>query len=335
MRITSSVLKIISITAASAALFGCGNGNSNGSAALLSGNGRHVADWVQLHSAAAASSMESCTECHGSDLSGGISKVSCMSPTAISGYRCHATSPADNPAGCVSCHGGLPSGPFGDTAPNRKLAHDKHTALTACGTCHLNAGTGTVGHARATAAGGFNRATVTLSGAFTAETFTTFGYDAPSDTCSGVSCHGSGGKLQAALPWSTGAITMATACYQCHEQGTAPTALGGPPTPQYNSFYSGLFSGAIPATNLHEFHLRQTTLNASGTPVFCTDCHNIGTLTDQQKHFGRLTSNTFSAPGTTVGGVPTGIGSYDTTTQACSNVACHTAVPKNNVRWVQ
>lgn len=58
------------------ALSGCGDKNSQ--AVLDSTTGKHPASWLPVsHSVAAKSSPEACTECHGSDFTGGISKVAC------------------------------------------------------------------------------------------------------------------------------------------------------------------------------------------------------------------------------------------------------------------
>lgn len=284
---------------------GCGDTSSK--VVFSTDSGKHPANWKTVHNASARAAIESCLECHGEALDGGISQVSCMSATPVSGFICHATNPTVNQPGCVSCHGGLPNGPFGTAAPNRKFAHGKHTALTGCGTCHLNAGSGSAGHASASATGGFRTATVTLANSAKAKTVTTFGYTAATGTCASVSCHG--GKATPA--WSTGTLSIAN-CTSCHEQGTTLA------NPQYNSYYSGTKSGI----NLHALHL-----NTSLQTIACTDCHNIGTLTNYQTHFSGINTNTFSAPGNTVGNsgsaLPTKIGSYTAATQRCSTVACH------------
>jgi predicted CxxxxCH...CXXCH cytochrome family protein len=337
MRNLKKVITLITIAAAAFALFACGTstGNNNyssySSAVALDSSGKHVANWVTTHKDFAASSVAACTGCHGIDLAGGISKVSCTSSSAVNGFKCHVTSPLDNPTGCASCHGGTATGgPYGTSAPNRKFAHGKHTALAGitCASCHPNAGIGTANHAKATATGDFNRATVNVSNTFTAAagTFTAFGYNPGNDTCSAISCHGNGGVAATtrALPWSSGAISMASDCTQCHESGAGPVAPSVIPTPQFNSFYSGNFGGQ----NEHLAHLSvlrfysSSNLKISKRNIVCTDCHNIGVLTDSQKHFGGLTTNTFAIPAkNTVGGLPTAIDSY--ASGSCSNVNCH------------
>ena len=287
------------------ALVGCGDKNSK---AVFSQESGHPANWVRIHNAAAQAGIESCSNCHGADYSGGISQVSCMSVTPVSGFTCHVTSPAQNLTGCVSCHGGAPNGPFGNSAPNRKFAHTKHTSLVGCDTCHLNAGSGTAGHAAASSTGGRNSATVALSPVFKAFSTSTsapsaFGYNAAAGTCSSVSCHGG----QVAPSFLTGSIVISagdnSSCLLCHVQGTSAGL------PQYNSFFSGQ----------HAFHLG-TFVNAS-----CTNCHNIGALIDFQQHFGGIATNTLTTAMAqqTIGGASTKIITYTVTPTETCTATCH------------
>jgi hypothetical protein len=89
--------------------------------------------------------------------------------------------------------------------------------------------------------------------------------------------------------------------------------------PQFNSYYSGInLDFGIAST--HKFHLDKT---INGLNINCTDCHNIGTLNDYQKHFNGIATKTFTAPGMTVGGGSTRVESYSIDTKRCSNVECH------------
>ena len=96
----TSRIKIVTVLCGAAALFACSNVNSN--SPLVDSTGKHPADWLENHwvdikqakgkSPAEADSLAlSCAECHGSDLAGGIAKVSCFSAQAQNGQQCHAT----------------------------------------------------------------------------------------------------------------------------------------------------------------------------------------------------------------------------------------------------
>lgn len=303
--------KLVGILLLSASLSACGDANTNPQVVPMSGSGSHPAGWITTHKSAA---LSSCTQCHGEDLGGGISNVSCMSKTAVSGFTCHATSPVANPVGCISCHGGKPYGPYGSTAPNRRFAHSKHTLLlNDCNSCHPNAGSGTPNHARATASGGVQSAFVHLTSSYRAKAFTTYGYDQATGKCSGVSCHGG----QDSPVWSTGTITIASDCSLCHVRGTS---VGNP---QYNSYYSG--KGATATPYLHDLHLGFTFPSSGGVSVTCSDCHNVGIMTDYEKHFSSIRTNSFTSPAATIGGYPAKVGNYDMLLQKCSNTltGCH------------
>jgi len=57
---------------------GCGSSKTNPESAFSADSQKHGATWLPAeHKAAARENIENCTECHGTDLSGGISGVSC------------------------------------------------------------------------------------------------------------------------------------------------------------------------------------------------------------------------------------------------------------------
>lgn len=77
-----SQIRTISLRLWLAALFalvlaGCGDKNTQ---TTFSSDGKHLAGWMPVgHKAAAMKDVTACTECHGSDYSGGIAKVACTS----------------------------------------------------------------------------------------------------------------------------------------------------------------------------------------------------------------------------------------------------------------
>ena len=62
--------------ALAAMAWGC-NSTANSNTPIMDQSGKHTANWISDHGAAYLSNPNSCKECHGSDLLGGISTVSC------------------------------------------------------------------------------------------------------------------------------------------------------------------------------------------------------------------------------------------------------------------
>ena len=112
------------------ALSGCGDVNSQ--ANLDTTTGKHVAGWLlDGHNTAAQADLTGCTDCHGSDLTGGISQVSCL--------QCHTT-------GTTSVH---PTG-WGSLAYalHSDYVATNSTATCATAICHGTALTGVIGSGR-------------------------------------------------------------------------------------------------------------------------------------------------------------------------------------------
>lgn len=100
---TSWTKKLILLCLAGA-LCACSNGNGSSATALVDSNGKHAANWLDQHwivaanlkglqpsgaEAAVNSTATPCAQCHGKDLLGGISKVSCFSTQLANGMQCH------------------------------------------------------------------------------------------------------------------------------------------------------------------------------------------------------------------------------------------------------
>jgi DnaJ-class molecular chaperone len=90
--------------------------------------GKHSATWYVDHRTAFLKNQAACNECHGSDLHGGISGVSCFS-AGFSGMTCHASGPSGHPAGWSSptAHGASAK-----AAPNAATT----SGFSTCQTCH-------------------------------------------------------------------------------------------------------------------------------------------------------------------------------------------------------
>jgi predicted CxxxxCH...CXXCH cytochrome family protein len=96
MRTRSVVLVGLAFLAATGMLWRCSSPNSN--APTLDESGKHPANWILYHRPAFLADRGRCTGCHGSDLRGGISTVSCFSPQ-FNGQSCHADGPKGHPVG--------------------------------------------------------------------------------------------------------------------------------------------------------------------------------------------------------------------------------------------
>ncbi len=197
---------------------GCGTSDPNSAAPFDSNSGQHGANWLPAgHAQVAQADPAACTECHGSDLSGGISKVSCT--------PCHLNGSPFVLTNCTSCHGNPPTA---NVVPNRAGAHAAHNVLpnvkNVCNSCHSGAGSGTLNHDNGTVDVVFLNSYNAKSGTAT--------YDAAGSTCSKVSCHGG----QTTPGWLAGVtIDVNTQCTSCHAFGTT----------EFNSFSSGQ----------HDFHV--------------------------------------------------------------------------------
>lgn len=280
--------------------------------------GKHAAAWLPAQHASAVSSgtssvgtplyaTDACTECHGADLSGGISGVSCTSchlggPTAVHPaawdpiYLNHGPSvsagvtPVDN---CSNqyCHGTALEGVAG-SGPSCTTCHSMpfDPATVTCGACHRIPPDGTkfpnlagkhAKHATSSKAscdichnGASSYVGDHRSGAIDFSFLAAYSaktgsasFSSTAATCSQVSCHG--GKTTPS--WYTGSIVVNTQCSACHAAGTT----------QYNSYNSGE----------HGKHMGLT-------GVVCGDCHDTNKLA--AVHFNDLDTTAMTEAAQTI-----------------------------------
>jgi len=255
--------------------------------------GRHtIPDWGSSHGKRYVSSQGICQGCHGADLKGGQSGVSCdrchqlphphpfPAHYAVTGLcsPCHGTSYEGGPSAppCSSCHTALPPGfppvrgectschgtavgPTGSRFPNRSGSHRIHLSHggIGCDLCHQGGGSGASGHGTRTLAPvNFSPSVNGKKGGAA--------WSPTSRTCTNVSCHGG-----TTTPlWGSGRINTKAECTACHQSGTTET--------------TGYHSGK------HTKHL--TDIN-----LVCTDCHDTLKLfsTSLPNHFSNLTTARF------------------------------------------
>lgn len=379
MHIHSALIKMVSVPLALFSLVACSGSNSSAPAAV-DANGKHPANWIGQHWAAyeqanggskAISANTGCSECHGADLSGGISKVSCFS-ASLNGMSCHPDRIFGHSAAwvdptsqgfhglsfnanldsaglgsaintsCVPCHSadstgvkvaGSPSCLSSD--PKWGISCHVSNPKNGCSSCHSTPPSGAAAPNRA----GAHAAHLALSGV----------------TCS--TCH---------VSYGSGTVKHATARFQNHssayvklsslynaESGSysylggkcsAISCHGGQQTPDWNT-------GSINVgTDCVSCHQQQDPQNPQYNSFYsgnylginlhqyhlaqnfsCTDCHNVAKM-DNRVHFAGLDTAAFEmAPGETVGGGSTKVSSYDVSTGSCAN-SCHSLAP-NPAHW--
>jgi hypothetical protein len=173
-----------------ASLIGCGDPNAN--APFDIDAQKHTGNWIANHAAASTTNIGSCAECHGQDLAGGVSGISCTQchmggsysvhpldwgePTALN-HSAFVVSQGTNGCANANCHGASLLG--GTTGPS-------------CSSCHLG---GTMSIHPADWAG-------TISTAHGAYVNTN-----TSNSCKNIYCHGA--NLE-------GVLNSGPACDACH-----------------------------------------------------------------------------------------------------------------------
>ncbi len=218
-------LKMFGVLAVAIGAIGCGEAASEGPAepegpggftddAIPEGR-HHPLNFAEpsIHGPMAFGQGEPCTECHGDQLDGGTSSISCDT--------CH---PQGWRTDCVYCHGGQgddtgapPINLFGDVT--RFDVHARHVTETIhsaydCSQCHrqpldvLSAGHFLFGDDSP------GRAEVNFAGGLSPE-----GAYAEDGRCSALYCHGDGRGPTGSLDQTRGAM----ACNGCHPDGEGPS----------------------------------------------------------------------------------------------------------------
>lgn len=94
---TTATYMIAAFLLLAAAMSNCSTVNPDSPFSFIDETGRHPDGWVSAHGPWAAPDGNRCTDCHGSDLTGGVSGVSC-STDSYNGESCHSAGPAFHPS---------------------------------------------------------------------------------------------------------------------------------------------------------------------------------------------------------------------------------------------
>jgi len=86
----------VSIAALIVGLSGCSTANQDSPFSLVDDTGHHPDDWSENHGSFSLPDGLICMDCHGDDLDGGITTISCATES-LNGQPCHASGPAFHP----------------------------------------------------------------------------------------------------------------------------------------------------------------------------------------------------------------------------------------------
>lgn len=307
-------------------IWGCSSAND--SSMVLDASGKHPAGWVVAsnggnHPAVYLAAPDICKECHGGDLKGGISKVSCFSADR-GGMSCHAQGPSGHPAGWSdpAAHGAhakaAPSGADGMAFCTNCHGTDFRgggVSQKDCLRCHATAphpaaanwrSTGTITHTTTAP----NNAKVcapchnSLSPNLAAPNLTRFA-NAPAGSFNGSSpdcfnasmCHGD--------------VRKTGNCDACHSTAT---------TSPFNSM-AGATSPSDSKVGAHVKHLSAFAQTAAHSDnIVCTECHVVPvSAAVSGTHRNGSNDIVFGLLAKTGSLMPT----YTAATGVCANTYCH------------
>jgi len=245
------VLKAVLLSVSALLLVSCSKSN-NKAPNIDPRTGKHPSGWAVSaggnHTTAFLSVPSSCYECHGKDLVGGISKVSCFSASR-SGISCHANGPGQHPAGWsdAAVHG-----------VHAKSAATGVDGLTHCQVCHGSDYSG----------GNVKKSCLNTAGCHGAAV------SAPHAAKPWLS------RLGASSHHNTGA-SNAPACAACHTAGANSARSPSPPAPAgtapgcFNNTLCHGVEGHVTGWNLPANHGAAAKAAVGGDKGFsaCVVCH--------------------------------------------------------------
>jgi predicted CxxxxCH...CXXCH cytochrome family protein len=291
----TALTRLFFVSAACSALFACGDANTQ--APDLNSINKHPDTWLTGHRVAYRQKPDSCRECHGTDLLGGITKIDCFNQAGLG--QCHA----DGHGPRTIIH----PIPFkGTTDLNKAHGAMAKKDLTICQDCHGEAG----------GAGSNPRFNVV--------------YASLPAGCETSGCHNA--KMAHPKPWQTHSTSgnQSNACALCHGANFEGSVANN--APSCASCHSGLAAGVIPvagqcvschgnppngtdnpnSAGSHAAHLAMPSMSGN-----CTACHTGGGsgTAGHATHTATPTMAFAPAFGSTA--------SFDKGTATCSNISCH------------
>lgn len=312
------------------AIAGCSDPNT--ASTLNPDTGNHPAGWYIDHRIAFLKDQAVCTECHGADLRGGVSGVSCYS-ASFGGMSCHANGPVGHPAGwsdpsqhgvaaeqdfsaCKICHGATYKGGLVTTtcyqchngpglnhpAPAWVVADHKTAALTdntVCQKCHGTNYLGGGSHIACNSCHMENQTKVHRLAWYPDVQLNHRAYALANGTssCANQYCHGTN---------LTGVANSGPSCSTCHTwpftEGACGTCHAIPPA-----------GTTFPDTaGRHAIH------TGLGSYITCDTCHTgagSGTANHQNSTADVNIAATYNGNA--------GAATYTAASFSCTNVSCH------------
>ena len=202
-------------------IYGCDNSLPNGLPGSEDEIQAHPTGWdnPQAHGISFFENRQTCEPCHGQDLTGGTSQVSCD--------QCHHSSWRED---CTFCHGGeynqTGAPPKGIQVEGKGFPHNVHVIendyhIAFCDTCHLLPDNMDSPEHIDGIYGG------EISAEIKFKPFDHTIYDMVQKTCTNIYCHGNGQEsLEGPLSWQTTEFNGLT-CTSCHEGYTNSKSLSG------------------------------------------------------------------------------------------------------------
>ncbi|HEX9019957.1 MAG TPA: hypothetical protein VF903_01710, partial [Nitrospirota bacterium] len=296
---SSFLVLALCAAAAATAFMSVGCSKANNQSVLNPDTGKHPANWYIDHRTAFLSNPSQCSDCHGTDLRGGISGVSCFSAN-FNELTCHTSGPSGHPAGWSS--------PDSHGAAAKSFPNAAQTAgFSTCQACHGSDFTGgiasrtclnTIGCHGANVAAPHSPAPWILSLTSTRTHTSTNSANGP--VC-GL-CHLGGRTPPAYVTLPTGTTPGCFNNTLCHGEPACGTCHGTPPNGTVYPNIAGQHSPHITAS----------------TVISCSTCH-FGAGAGTPLHMTGVVYVIFD----TTYNANSGAAAYNAAAGTCSNIACH------------